>query len=296
MAQGNGAGAAGGAAPRVARTVADLRAAVAGWRADGLRVALVPTMGFLHDGHMALIESARALADRVVVSIFVNPTQFGPKEDFAHYPRDEAGDMAKLARAGVEVVFTPTVGDMYPDGFSTRVSVGALGDALCGPFRPGHFDGVATVCAKLLLQALPDHAMFGEKDFQQLLIIRRMARDLDIPVAIEGVATIREADGLALSSRNAYLSADQRKAAPALHAAIADAAARIAAGDAPVAACADARVRMAAAGFEPIDYVEARAVDGLRPLDVPGAPGVRARVFAAAWLGGTRLIDNVPVR
>ncbi len=190
----------------VANTVAALRAEVRGWRAAGLTVALVPTMGFLHRAHVALIEAARAQADKVVTSIFVNPSQFGVNEDFAAYPRDLDSDLATLAEAAVAVAFVPDEREMYPRGHATTVAVSGLTNGLCGARRPGHFEGVATVVAKLLLQCLPDHAYFGEKDYQQLLVIRRMARDLDIPVTVHGVATVREADGLAMSSRNAYLA------------------------------------------------------------------------------------------
>jgi len=189
----------------VARTVAVLREIVAEWRQRQERVALVPTMGALHRGHLALVETARRHCDRVVASLFVNPKQFGPREDFAAYPRDEAADLAKFCESGVDLAFAPTVEEMYPAGFVTTVHVTAIGDELEGAHRAGHFDGVATVVSKLLLQCLPDIAFFGEKDYQQLLVVRRMARDLDIPVRIEGVPTVREPDGLALSSRNVYL-------------------------------------------------------------------------------------------
>ncbi|MDH5411851.1 MAG: pantoate--beta-alanine ligase, partial [Alphaproteobacteria bacterium] len=194
----------------VDRTVSDLRARVRDWRTAGETVGLVPTMGALHEGHMTLVRAARAECDRVVVSIFVNPAQFGPREDFDSYPRQEARDLAMLAEAGVEAAFMPGVAEMYPDGFSTAVTVSGLTECLCGRGRPVHFRGVATVVTKLLLQCLPDAAFFGEKDFQQLQVIRRLAGDLDIPVAIRGVATVRETDGVALSSRNAYLTPDQR--------------------------------------------------------------------------------------
>ena len=198
--------------PRIVRTVADLRQAVAVWRAAGERVGLVPTMGALHDGHLSLVRAAFAQCRRTIVSIFVNPTQFGPNADFDRYPRDLDGDVAKLAPLGVDVVFNPDVAEMYPSGFATTVTVAGLTDGLCGPFRPGHFAGVATVVSKLLNQAGADAAFFGEKDWQQLQVIRRLARDLDIPVAIVGVPTVREADGLAMSSRNLYLSPDGARA------------------------------------------------------------------------------------
>ena len=196
-------------------------AAVTSWadaaRRQGARVGLVPTMGFLHRGHLSLMEAARARAERTVVSIFVNPTQFGPREDFQRYPRDEAGDLAKLEQAGANLVFAPETAEMYPHGFSTNVGVSDLTEDLCGASRPNHFDGVATVVTKLLLQCAPDLALFGEKDYQQLLVIKRLVRDLNIPVEILGGPIVREKDGLALSSRNAYLSPSERKTAPLLY-------------------------------------------------------------------------------
>jgi pantoate--beta-alanine ligase len=201
----------------VARTVLDLRRRVRLWRRAGETVALVPTMGALHAGHLALVTRGKELCDRVVVSLFVNPMQFAPSEDFSRYPRDERGDAAKLAEARVDLLYAPGLAEIYPEGFSTTVSAGALADGLCGPFRPGHFAGVATVVTKLLLQAQADVACFGEKDWQQLQIVRRLVRDLDIPMRIEGVPIVRESDGLALSSRNVYLSPAERQAAPALH-------------------------------------------------------------------------------
>src|SRR5437660_1918558 len=209
----------------VARTVAALREAVAGWRKQQERIALVPTMGALHRGHLALVEAARRHCERVVASLFVNPKQFGPREDFAAYPRSEAADLTKFSEAGVDLVFAPTVEEMYPAGFVTTVRVAGIGDDLEGAHRPGHFDGVATVVSKLLLQCLPDIACFGEKDYQQLMVVRRLVCDLDIPVRIEGVATVREPDGLALSSRNVYLSPEERRVAPQLHQVLSDTAA-----------------------------------------------------------------------
>lgn len=277
----------------IARTVADLRAAVATWRREGRSVGLIPTMGALHQGHLSLVGAALRQCDRAVASIFVNPKQFGPSEDFAAYPRDEAVDAAKLAGIGAHLLYAPDVAEMYPEGHATAVAVGGdLTGTLCGPFRPGHFAGVATVVTKLLLQCLPDRAYFGEKDWQQLQVIRHCVRDLDIPVAIEGVATMREADGLAMSSRNAYMSADQRGVAAALPRLMRAAADRIAGGAAVPAALAEARTGLTAAGFTAIDYVALADGATLRPLD-RRAPG--ARLFAAAWIGRTRLIDNIPV-
>jgi pantoate--beta-alanine ligase len=200
----------------IARTIADLRSHIAGWRNAGARVGLVPTMGALHDGHLSLVCAACFECDRVVATIFVNPKQFAPIEDLDAYPRREAADLAMLRSAGVDLVFIPATAEIYPPGFATTVRVAGLTDCLCGAHRPGHFDGVATVVTKLLLQSLPDAAYFGAKDYQQLLVVRRLVRDLDIPVRIEGVPTVREADGLALSSRNAYLSPAERLVAPNL--------------------------------------------------------------------------------
>jgi pantoate--beta-alanine ligase len=276
----------------VARTVAGLREAVAGWRARQERVGLVPTMGALHRGHLALVAAARRDCQRVVASLFVNPKQFGPREDFAAYPRDEAADLAKFREGGVDLVFAPTVGEMYPGGFATAVQVAGLGDAMEGAHRHGHFDGVATVVSKLLLQCLPDIAYFGEKDYQQLMVVRRMARDLDIPVRIEGVPTVREPDGLALSSRNVYLSPEERQVAPLLHRVLHDTAIAIAAApDTVIANIEKGLAVLRQAGFMP-DYLEMRDAADLSPMTALDRP---ARLLAAARLGRTRLIDNIPV-
>ena len=274
------------------RSVAALRAQVAQWRKDGLRVAFVPTMGALHDGHLSLVKAGLAEADRVLVSIFVNPTQFGPNEDFAAYPRTEEADVAKLAGAGAHAVYAPSVAEMYPAGASTTVHVAGVTDGLCGDFRPGHFDGVATVVTKLLNQAQPDVALFGEKDFQQLQVIRRLARDLDLPVAIRGVPTLREADGLAMSSRNAYLSAEERAAAPALHQTLDQAAATLKAGSDAEPVLKDGIKAILAAGFGSVDYLELRSAEDLSVLSRLDRP---ARLIVAARLGRARLIDNIPV-
>ena len=276
---------------QTARTVSDLRARLAKWRKAGESVALVPTMGALHEGHLSLVELAKSKADHVVVSIFVNPIQFGPREDFKLYPRDEAGDLVKLAKAGASLVFAPEVTEMYPQGFSTQVRVGDLTEDLCGAARPNHFDGVATVVAKLLLQCAPDLAVFGEKDYQQLLVIRRLVRDLNVPVEIVPGPIVREKDGLALSSRNAYLSPSERKTAPLLYQTISAVAADLAQGRGCDDAVVAARFKLDAAGFR-VDYVAVRDPDTLNPLS---GPVKRARVLAAAYLGKTRLIDNVPV-
>lgn len=285
-------GSAGAAPINTARTVADLRARAATWRQDGLRIALVPTMGSLHEGHLSLIRLALGEADRVCVSLFVNPTQFGPNEDFERYPRDEGADAAMIAAAGAHLLFAPAAEAVYPPGHLTRVQVPVLGDDLEGAFRPGFFTGVATVVAKLLLMALPDVAVFGAKDYQQVQVIRRMVADLDIPVRIVGAETVREADGLALSSRNAYLSAEERRIAPALYAAITAAAGAVAAGADPSDAEATGERTLLAAGFGKVDYLAVRDAETLQPWTDRRRPG---RVLAAAWLGRTRLIDNVPI-
>jgi pantoate--beta-alanine ligase len=275
----------------IVHTVAELRTRVQSWRQSGAGVALVPTMGALHEGHLTLVRAARKRCDRVCVTLFVNPTQFGPNEDYTVYPRDEAGDAAKLCGLA-DLLYAPAVEEMYPEGALTRVSVPGLGEMLEGEHRPGFFTGVVTVVGKLLLQALPDVAMFGEKDYQQLLVVRRMAADLWIPVRIDSVPTVREPDGLALSSRNAYLSTEQREIAPALHRTIAAVAAGVAAGADPIERAEWGEAELLRAGFTSIDYVAVRDAETLLPLAGPARPG---RVLAAARLGGTRLIDNVPV-
>lgn len=276
----------------IVRTVADLRAAVAAWRAQGLTVGLVPTMGALHQGHLSLVARGLAQTDRVIATIFVNPKQFGPREDLDRYPRQEAADVAKLTEAGAHMLFAPGVDEMYPPGFATTVSVAQITGCLCGPVRPGHFEGVATVVTKLLLQALPDAAMFGEKDYQQLQVIRRMARDLDIPVRIVGCPTIREADGLAMSSRNALLSAEDRARAPTLHRVLTEIAARLAKGEPVAEPLAWGLRSLKEAGFGPPDYLEVRDGETLALID-QATP--TARVFVAVPLGPTRLIDNIGV-
>ena len=282
--------------PQIAiiRTVADLRAQVAAWRSTGERVALVPTMGALHEGHLSLIALAKTKADRVVASVFVNPTQFGPNEDFDAYPRGEARDAELLAGAGCDLLFAPTVAEMYPQGFSTTVNVTGVTEPLDGAARPGHFAGVATVVSKLLLQCGPDVAIFGEKDFQQLQVIKRVVRDLDIPVEIVGAPTSRLEDGLARSSRNAYLSDAEREVAGRMNVALADAVRRLQAGETVERVEATGLAALERAGFQRIDYFEVRNADDLShpgpgPLTVPG------RVLAAAVVGKTRLIDNMAV-
>jgi pantoate--beta-alanine ligase len=248
-------------------------------------------MGALHEGHLSLVALAKSKAERVVASIFVNPLQFGPREDLNRYPRDEAGDLAKLEGAGADLVFAPDTTEMYPDGFSTRVSVGDLTEGLCGANRPNHFDGVATVVTKLLVQCGPDLAVFGEKDYQQLLVIKRLVRDLNLPVEILGGPIVREEDGLALSSRNAYLSPAERKTAPLLYQTIFDVAAGLTKGRGADDGAQAGRFKLEAKGFR-VDYVAVRDPETLEPLS---GPVKRARVLAAVHLGRTRLIDNIAV-
>lgn len=272
-------------------TVRGLREAVASWRAAGKRVALVPTMGALHEGHISLVDRARELADRVVVSIFVNPTQFAPNEDFSKYPRTLDEDCAKLA-GRADLAYTPLLEEMYPAGFATTVSLaGPAAVGLEDAFRPTHFAGVATVVAKLLLQALPDVAVFGEKDYQQLKVVARMARDLDLTAEIVGAPTVREADGLALSSRNRYLSQEERALAPTLYHTLQDCAARLRAGEDAATVMAAGEAALATAGFA-VDYLALRDAETLAPVSGLAAP---ARLLVAARLGVTRLIDNIAV-
>jgi pantoate--beta-alanine ligase len=278
---------------RTVQTVGKLRQAVQTLRKHGRRIALVPTMGALHEGHMSLIRAARQHADTVCVSIFVNPTQFGPNEDFDAYPRPMQEDCALLEGASVELLFAPSVREMYPDGFVTTVRVAGLTDCLCGADRPHHFDGVATVVTKLLLQTLPDIAMFGEKDFQQLRVVTRLVRDLDIPTRIQGCPTWREEDGFALSSRNKYLTAEQRAIAPLLHQALQEVAAHFRRGEAIAPHAARATQRLVAQGFGSVDYLEVRDAEALALL--ARADGRPARAFAAARLGTVRLIDNIAI-
>lgn len=274
------------------RDLPALRDAVRGWRHAGEVVGVVPTMGALHEGHLSLVAQARAGCDRVIATIFVNPRQFNNPEDLAKYPRTEDRDATMLSEAGVDVLFAPPPEVVYPQGFSTLVSVAGLSAELEGAFRPGHFDGMATVVTKLLLMTGADRAFFGEKDWQQLQVVRRLVRDLDLPVAITGCPTLREADGLAMSSRNARLSAPERAAAPALHRAMARAAAAIRAGGPVAEALAAAREAVLAAGFSAVDYLDLRDAETLEPMAARGRP---ARLLAAATLGGVRLIDNIAV-
>jgi len=277
---------------QILRETDALRRAVSDLRSAGGTIALVPTMGALHAGHMALVGEAGRRADQVVASIFVNPTQFGPNEDFASYPRREADDAAMLEAHGCAILWAPDAAVMYPEGFATSIHVAGLSEGLCGAVRPGHFDGVATVVAKLLGQVRPDVALFGEKDYQQLAVIRRMVRDLDLGVAIHGVPTQRDADGLALSSRNAYLSAEERIAARALPRVLGETAQAIVEGALVAPALEAAHARLASAGFDPIDYVALCDAGTLAPMTRLDRP---ARLLAAARIGRTRLIDNIAV-
>lgn len=277
---------------QIIRVISELRETISALHRAGKTVALVPTMGALHDGHLTLVREARKVADAVVVSIFVNPTQFGPNEDFDAYPRQEARDAGLLEGEGVDVLWAPDVATMYPAGHATRVSVTGLDAVLCGAARPGHFDGVGTVVSKLFNQTQADVALFGQKDWQQLAIIRRMAADLDFAVRIIGVPTVRESDGLARSSRNAYLSAEQRAVATALPQALTEAAAALARGNDVAAVLETAQSAIVKAGFDSIDYLDMRDEISLVTLDQVTPT---ARLFVAARLGATRLIDNIPV-
>jgi len=274
------------------RDLETLRERLAELRAAGGTIALVPTMGALHAGHMALVNEGRLRATHVVASIFVNPKQFGASEDLSTYPRREASDMRMLEEEGCALLWAPDVAAMYPEGHATSVSVLGVSEGLDGAARPGHFDGVATVVLKLFNQVRPDVALFGEKDYQQLAVIRRLVRDIDLPLEIVGVPTQRDADGLALSSRNAYLTDEERRAARALPRALGEAAGIIQSGGDIEAALGGAREKLARAGFDPIDYFELRDAETLAPVSSLNRP---ARLLAAAKLGRTRLIDNLPV-
>ncbi|MFO1172974.1 MAG: pantoate--beta-alanine ligase [Hyphomicrobiaceae bacterium] len=278
-------------APKIVRTVKDVRRHVARWTAAGETVAVVPTMGALHDGHLGLVTAARRKAQRVIVTIFVNPAQFAAHEDLGRYPRDEAGDLAKLATVSTDLVYAPARETMYPEGFATRIQPAGAAEGLESLTRPHFFGGVATIVAKLLLQTRADIAMFGEKDYQQLMVVKQLVRDLDIPCSIVGVPTARAADGLALSSRNTYLTAEERAVAPALHRVLATTAAALRCGGDVRKALAAGKRSLAAAGFK-VDYLELRDAETLGPFVSATGPG---RLLVAAFLGKTRLIDNIAV-
>ena len=276
----------------VARTVAAMREHVALWKAEGDLVAVVPTMGALHDGHLALVRAAQRDCSRVIVTIFVNPTQFAEDEDLDAYPRGEAADLEKLQALAADLAFLPGGDQMYPNGFATSVRIEGLTEVLCGLGRPAHFGGVATVVSKLFNQSQADRAYFGEKDYQQSLVVRRMALDLDIPIEVVPVPTVREPDGLAMSSRNVYLSKAQRAVAPVLYKVLSEMAMRMTEGETASAAIDWGRAVLDSAGFDRIEYLEVRDAETLAPID--GAAR-NARVFVAAHMGETRLIDNVAV-
>jgi len=279
------------ALPEIIRSVAALRSRVRDWRAAGKMVGVVPTMGALHDGHLSLTRTAKLDCERVIVTIFVNPRQFTNPEDLAKYPRHEAADVALLSGAGVDVVFVPPVEEVYPPGCSTSVVVASLSEPLEGVMRPGHFEGVATVVTKLFGMTMADRAYFGRKDWQQLQVVRKLARDLDLPVHVVGCETIREADGLAMSSRNARLNPEERALAPMLHEAMRAAVSALHRGAPAEETLAICKVRLEAAGFTQIDYIALRDAETLAEGTDPTRP---RRLLAAAWLGGVRLIDNLP--
>ena len=276
----------------VVRTIAELRQHTSRWRIAGQTIGLIPTMGALHNGHLSLIKLAQGKCDRVIATIFVNPRQFLPNEDFDEYPRNEESDIQKLIEMGVDLLFAPKAPEMYQPDASTTVVISKLTDCLCATSRPGFFDGVGTVVTKLLIQALPDLAIFGEKDYQQLLVIKRLTRDLDIPAKIIGAPTIREADGLAVSSRNVFLSKPNRETASKIFEILKKTATAIALGNDVLVACEEARSELILAGFSEIDYFEARHSETLELIQNFENSG---RLFAAVWLGPTRLIDNLEI-
>ena len=277
----------------VVRTIAELRQHTSRWRIAGQTIGLIPTMGALHNGHLSLIKLAQGKCDRVIATIFVNPRQFLPNEDFDEYPRNEESDIQKLIEMGVDLLFAPKAPEMYQPDASTTVVISKLTDCLCATSRPGFFDGVGTVVTKLLIQALPDLAIFGEKDYQQLLVIKRLTRDLDIPAEIIGAPTIREADGLAVSSRNVFLSKANRATASKVFEILKKTATAIALGNDVLVACKEARTELILAGFSEIDYFEARHSETLELIQNFENNG---RLFAAVWLGSTRLIDNLEIK
>jgi pantoate--beta-alanine ligase len=278
--------------PTIVRTVDDLRRHVRAWKAAGDMVGVVPTMGALHEGHLSLARAAKTDCERVVTTIFVNPKQFNNPDDLLKYPRTEDADAALLATVGVDVIFAPSPAEVYPEGYATTITVAGVSEPLEGAMRPGHFEGVATVVTKLFGMTMADRAYFGQKDWQQLQVVQKMVRDLNIPVHVVGCETIREADGLAMSSRNARLSVADREKAPALFAAMTRAAGAIRAGVPADAALADAVAAITAAGFARVEYIELRDAGSLLAVTDPNVP---RRLLAAAWLGDVRLIDNIPV-
>jgi pantoate--beta-alanine ligase len=277
--------------PHISPTIADLRVRVKDWRRQGLSVAMVPTMGALHEGHLSLMREALSRADRCIVSIFVNPAQFAPTEDLDKYPRQLERDIERLAEVGVQLAFTPTPAEIYPAGFATKVSVAGPSAGLETDFRPHFFEGVATVVTKLLLQAAPDCAVFGQKDYQQLCVVQQLCRDLDIPVEIIGAPTVRDEHGLAMSSRNAYLDEAQLTIARKLNVILRTASSAISSGADPEQEAAKAGQALLDAGFRSVDYVAARESGSLGPWQ----PSTEGRLLVAAWLGSTRLIDNVEI-
>ena len=277
---------------KVVRTAAELRETVSGWHKQDLDVGLVPTMGALHEGHLSLIKLAKGCSDRTVASLFVNPTQFAPHEDFDAYPRNEADDLRKFKAAGTDLVYAPPVSELYPDGHSTSVSVAGISQLLEGEARPHFFTGVATVVSMLFHQVRPQRAVFGEKDYQQLCVIRRMVRDLHLPVDVLGGETIREPDGLAMSSRNKYLTADERRIAPELYRTLTAISKRYRRGERIPELCEWGAKQLAEAGFGALDYIEIRDAETLQPVTNRSLP---ARLLVAVWLGKARLIDNISV-
>ena len=278
--------------PEIIRTLVELRSKVAGWKAAGESVAVVPTMGALHQGHLSLVRAAKEACDRVIVTIFINPKQFNNPDDYKNYPRTEEEDARKLISLKADVVYVPDGAQMYPDGFATTVSVDGITQGLCGAHRAGHFDGVATIVTKLFTQTQADKAFFGEKDYQQLQVVTRLARDLDLPIEVVGCPTIREEDGLAMSSRNLMLSDRARTWAPELHRAMEEMSEGLRAGGNLEVLRAVAVKRIERAGFTQVEYLDLRSADRLELMTTPDRP---ARLLAAAWLAGVRLIDNIAV-
>ena len=277
---------------QIIRKYSELDAATNGWRVNRESIAIVPTMGALHEGHLSLVRMAKYYANRVIVTIFVNPKQFNQESDLEHYPRSEAADIQVLAPLSVDAVYIPDIEEIYPPGFATTISVSGVSDGLCGSFRDGHFDGVATVVAKLFSQTRADIAVFGEKDFQQFHVVKRMVNDLSMPTIIKSAPTVREPDGLAMSSRNTILSPDQRKIAPEFYRCLHAAAKRLEDGNSVDTTIERAKREIVDAGFSSVEYVELRTDRDLRPIRKTGQP---SRLLAAVWLGEVRLIDNIAV-